>query len=194
MAKANVNTASRDELIEAGVRAELANEIVKLRRKGKIGLEALEELPGVGLATLEQLRKALDFSDLTQGTAETVRGIARESANAAAEAGRTGLYLARRAVGETGEAQRELTQRTADGTAEFGRELTDLLQEQARHNLRAWAALGAADWSQLWQLQAEYLRASLERTAQLTRRWLALSQAVLTASTDTTREQGKRVA
>ena len=98
MAKANVNTVSRDELIEAGVRAELADEIVKLRRKGKVGLEALEELPGVGPATLEQLRKALDFSDLAQGTAETVRGVARESANAAVEAGRTGLHLARRAA------------------------------------------------------------------------------------------------
>ena len=194
MAKANVNTASRDELIEAGVRPELADEIVKLRRKGKVGLEALEELAGVGPATLEQLRKALDFSDLAQGTAETVRGITRESANAAVEAGRTGLHLARRAAEETGEAQRELTQRTVDGTAEFGRELTDLLQEQARHNLRVWSALGAADWSQLWQLQADYLRASLERTAQLTRRWLALSQAALTPSTGATREQGKRVA
>ena len=36
MAKTNVNTASRDELVEAGVRADLADEILKLRRKGKI--------------------------------------------------------------------------------------------------------------------------------------------------------------
>ena len=68
------------------------------------------------MAVAEQLRKALDFSDLAQGTAETVRGITRESANAAVEAGRTGLHLARRAAEETGEAQRELTQRTVDGT------------------------------------------------------------------------------
>jgi len=62
MAKANIHTASRDELVEAGVRAELADEILKLRRKGEIaGAEALEELPGVGPATVEQLRKALDF-------------------------------------------------------------------------------------------------------------------------------------
>ena len=63
MAKPNVHTASRDELVEAGVRAELADEILKLRRKGKIDLEALDEVPGVGPATLEQLRKSLDFSD-----------------------------------------------------------------------------------------------------------------------------------
>ena len=63
MAKPNVHTASRDDLVEAGIRAELADEILKLRRKGKIGLEALDEVPGVGPSTLEQLRKSLDFSD-----------------------------------------------------------------------------------------------------------------------------------
>jgi hypothetical protein len=46
------------------VRAEIADEILKLRRKGKIaGPEALDQVPGVGPATLEQLRQALDFSD-----------------------------------------------------------------------------------------------------------------------------------
>jgi hypothetical protein len=64
MAKANVNRASRDELVEAGVRAELANEILKLRRNGKItGVDALGQVPGVGPATLERLRQALDFGD-----------------------------------------------------------------------------------------------------------------------------------
>src|SRR5215204_1348532 len=66
MAKPNVHTASRDELVEAGVRAELADEILKRRRKGAIRLEALEEVPGVGPATLEQLRQALDFREQQQ--------------------------------------------------------------------------------------------------------------------------------
>jgi hypothetical protein len=73
MAKANVNTASRDELVEAGVRAELADEILKLRRKGKISLEALDQVPGVGPATLEQLRKSLDFSDKSGNGGEPAR-------------------------------------------------------------------------------------------------------------------------
>ena len=64
MAKPNVNTATREELVDvAGLRPDLADEILKLRRKGKVGLEALDEVSGVGPATLEQLRKALDFSD-----------------------------------------------------------------------------------------------------------------------------------
>src|SRR3954454_1321980 len=63
MAKPNVHTASRDELVDAGVRAELTDEILKRRRKGAIRLEALEEVSGVGPATLEQLRQGLDFRE-----------------------------------------------------------------------------------------------------------------------------------
>ena len=68
MVKPNVHTASRDELVEAGVRAELADEILKRRRKGAIHLEALEEVSGVGPATLEQLRQALDFREQQPGS------------------------------------------------------------------------------------------------------------------------------
>ena len=183
MAKANVNTASRDELIEVGVRAEIADEIVKLRRKGKVALEALDELPGVGPATLEQLRKVLDFNELAQETA-------RESTEVAVEAGRSGLRLAGRAAEAAGEVQRELTHRTADSTAEFGRELTDLLQEQACYSFKLWAALGTGDWNQLWRLQTEYLRTNLDRTARLTQHW----QAVLMATAGTMRKQRQRAA
>jgi hypothetical protein len=64
MAKPNVHTASRDELVEAGVRADLVDEILKRRRrKGGLTLEALGEVQGVGPATLEQLGKALDFKE-----------------------------------------------------------------------------------------------------------------------------------
>src|SRR3954470_21508804 len=66
MAKPNVDTASRDELVEAGVRAELVDEILKRRRKGAVRLEELDEVPGVGPATLEHLRQALDFREQQQ--------------------------------------------------------------------------------------------------------------------------------
>lgn len=62
MAKPNVNTAGRDELLDAGVRADIVDEIMRRRRrKGGITLEALGEVKGVGPATLEQLGKTLDF-------------------------------------------------------------------------------------------------------------------------------------
>src|SRR5690242_19014070 len=62
MIKPNVNTASRDELLGAGVRNEIVDEIIKRRRrKGGISLEMLAEMPGVGPATLERLGSRLDF-------------------------------------------------------------------------------------------------------------------------------------
>ena len=64
MAKPNVHTAGRDELRDAGVRADVIDEIMKRRRrKGGITLASLDEVPGVGPATLEQLGQALDFTE-----------------------------------------------------------------------------------------------------------------------------------
>jgi hypothetical protein len=71
MAKPNVHTASRDELREAGVRADVIDEIVKRRRrKGGLTLASLDEVPGVGPATLEQLGQALDFTEPPSEEAE----------------------------------------------------------------------------------------------------------------------------
>src|SRR5688500_17020400 len=64
MARPNVHTASRDELRDANVRADVIDEIVKRRRrKGGLTLASLAEVPGVGPATLEQLGQALDFTE-----------------------------------------------------------------------------------------------------------------------------------
>ncbi len=63
MPKIKVNTASRDELIAAGMKADLAEAILRLRRKGRIeSIEALDIMPGVGPVTFEQLREILDFN------------------------------------------------------------------------------------------------------------------------------------
>ena len=198
MAKANVNSASRDELIEAGVRAELADEIVKLRRKGKVALEALDALPGVGPATLEQLRKSLDFSDVVEETAraaaETSQRVAREGADAAAEVRKTGLQLVRQAAGKLGKAQRELSRRASEEALEIGRELSDLLQEQARYNLSAWLALFVADWNGFWRLHSDHLQRNLERAGRLNRCWLDLSQAALKAPLSCADSRGNQAA
>ena len=72
MAKPNVHTASRDELRDAGVRADVIDEIVKRRRrKGGITLASLDEVQGVGPATLEQLGQALDFTEPPSEEAKT---------------------------------------------------------------------------------------------------------------------------
>ncbi|MFZ1427684.1 MAG: hypothetical protein WAS21_13020, partial [Geminicoccaceae bacterium] len=71
MAKPNINTASRADLLGAGVRAETIDEIMKWRRrKAGISLEMLGGLAGVGPATLEKLRDALDFGPAGGASAE----------------------------------------------------------------------------------------------------------------------------
>ena len=63
MARVNVNTATREDLVNVvGLRPDLADDILEFRRLGKItSVEALGEVPGIGPATLDQLRKSLDF-------------------------------------------------------------------------------------------------------------------------------------
>src|SRR3954449_3854823 len=70
MPKLNVNDATREQLVEtAGLRPAVADALLEYRTKhgGKIeSPEALGELPGVGPATVDQLRDVLDFRDRSE--------------------------------------------------------------------------------------------------------------------------------
>jgi competence ComEA-like helix-hairpin-helix protein len=201
----NVNTATREELVDiAGLRPEIADAILKVRRKGGItSVEALGQVPGVGPATLEQARKALDFSapaesgsrgsaDLASMTAEATRA----GAEAAASAARGDLEAAQRAIGAVGEVQRAVAQRSTEGMAEVGRALMDLTHEQTTHSLDTLTALTstvdwnratqAVDWDQVFQIQGEFLRASVGRSVQLTRCYIEAIQAVMAAAAPAT--------
>jgi competence protein ComEA len=234
MTKVNVHTASREELLEAGVRAEHAEEILKLRRKGKIeSVEALEGVSGIGPATLEQLRKSLDFSDkspsssngqdraakegeqsakeisqktaeLGKRTAHQAAEVTREAADKTEEAARRGVHVIQRTAGVASEVQREVAHRSADATAELGRVFVDLLKEQTEYNLKALSAFASAvdwdqvakavDWGRVVQIQSEYLQVSLERGAQLTQRYLEVSQAVMNAAVASAQREAKKAA
>ena len=190
MAKANVNTASRDELVEAGVRDELADEILKLRRKSKISLEALNALPGVGPVTLEQLRTNLDFQEGREGqhrrgsgnggaptrpgergskeaperTAETARSAVRGGAEAAPATVKTSVQAAPRAARR----DRAMVQRAADTTGEVQRAMVQQL------------AASTSELSQiLMDVVKEQNRHNLETLTALTRavRWDEILQA-----------------
>src|SRR3954453_8700583 len=67
MPKLNVNDATREQLVEtAGLRSAVADALLEYRTKHGAKItspEALGELPGVGPATLDQLRDVLDFRD-----------------------------------------------------------------------------------------------------------------------------------
>jgi competence ComEA-like helix-hairpin-helix protein len=200
MAKVNVNSATRDDLVNvAGLRPDTADAVLGFRRKhGRItDVQALEELPGVGPATVEQLREALDFGDKGGDGSDRVKAGER-----AAEAGvrtasattREGLEAVRRTAGATAEVEREVVGRSAEGAAELGRLWVDLLGEQTRHNLEVATALGrAVRWDEVIETQAEFVRVSLERFGELNRRYLEIVQGMMetgSAAVDRARRAG----
>ena len=196
MAKVNVNSATRDDLVNvAGLRPEIADAVLEFRRKHHriTDVQALEELPGVGPATLDQLRKALDFGDKggngsdqagaaereagrpVEKAAEATRRAAEGGTRVASTAAREGLGVLRRTVGAAAEAEREAVGRSAEGAAELGRLWVDLLGEQTRHNVQVAAALSqAVRWDEVVRAQGEFVRVSLERLQELNRRYLEI--------------------
>ena len=89
----------------------------------------------------------------------------------------------------------EPTREAAEGTMELGRALTDLVQEQIRHNFETWTALaGAVDWEQVFQIQREFLRVSLERAARLTQRCLEAARGGMIAAASATLNQARNAA
>jgi helix-hairpin-helix protein/phasin protein len=194
MAKVNVNSATRDDLVNvAGLRPDIADAVLEFRRKHHriSDAQALEELPGVGPATVEQLREALDFGDkggnghararaaeaassAARGGAEATRHAAESGARVASTTAREGTEIVRQVFGaaETG---REEAGRAAEGAAELGRLWVDLLGEQTRHNLEVATALGrAVRWAEVIEAQAEFVRVSLERFGELNRGYLEI--------------------
>jgi competence ComEA-like helix-hairpin-helix protein len=196
MARVNVNSASRDDLVNvAGLRPDVADAVLEYRRKHHKITDAqmLEELPGVGPATVEQLRRALDFGDKGGDGCDQAKTTGKEagrSAERAAEGGARvataaasqGADVVRRAFGVAAETEREVAGRSVEGAAELGRLWVDLLGEQTRHNVRVAAALSqAVRWDEIAQAQTEFVRVSLERLQELNRRYLEIVRGVAEA-------------
>jgi competence ComEA-like helix-hairpin-helix protein len=212
MAKLNVNAATREELVEkAGLRPEIADAILGFRSKhgGKVNdVEALGELPGVGPATLEQLRAILDFGDKSpktdngsggdKGSQEAqrdTREAAETTARSATTAARSGPQLVERTAGALGEAQRETARRSAEGAAELGRLLAEFVGEQTRRNLEVATAFGRAfDWGEALKAQGEFVRESLERAAEFNRRYLEIVGSVMRATASAGADRGRKAA
>ena len=190
MAKANIHTAGRDELVGAGLRADIVDEILKLRRKGEIsGPEALEELPGVGPATVDQLRKALDFRAPDRASNG---GGAQEAVRATGDAGTTAARAILRVAHEGASAaeseQRELVDRSARGMVELNQLFLEAMREQVQQSLEFWNALArtvrwdglarTVDWREVSEIQSRCVQQNLNRATEMTRRCLELGQAM----------------
>ena len=198
MAKVNVNSASREDLVNvAGLRPDVADAVLEYRRKHHriADAQALEELPGVGPATVEQLRQALDFGDKGgDGHAQARAGerTAEGGARVASATAREGVGIVREVFGAAAETEREVVGRAAENAAELGRLWVDLLGEQTRHNLEVATALGrAVRWDEVAQAQGEFVRASLERLQELNRRHLEIVRGMMETTAAAAERAGK---
>ena len=143
--------------------------------------------------------------------AQTARSNEAEKAtdNVAAIAGRTGDNLAaisNRTADKAADATREATERTQDaarrgsqaaqrttaGATEVGRAFAELVREQSRDNVAAFRSLTDTFWDHAARVQADLLRASLERSAEFTRRYLEVVRAVTASAVSATKEQARK--
>jgi competence protein ComEA len=166
MAKVNVNTGTREELVDvAGLRPELADAILKFRGKhGSItSADVLEEVPGVGSATLEQLRKSLDFREKNGNGSDKTEAGSRKAAQET-----------ERSVRETAHRTAELTSSAAHSTAEVGRGAAETGTEAASTVARTGLQLVQRTADTMSEVQRETARQSAEGTAELGKLWLEL--------------------
>ena len=66
--------------------------------------------------------------------------------------------------GATLEIEHAVARQSAEGATELGQAFTELLNEQARHNIEVFKALkGTVDWDAVVHIQGDFVRSSMEQ-------------------------------
>jgi len=163
MPKLNVNDATREQLVEtAGLRPAVADALLEFRARhgGRIASpEALGELPGVGPATLDQLRDVLDF-----------RGRGEKAGNGSDKGGNG----AEREVRQTAEKTAEAATATARGGVRVAREATEAGARATTAAARGGLQLVGRAAEAFGEVQRETAQRSAEATAELGRLFVEL--------------------
>lgn len=167
MPKLNVNDATREQLVEtAGLRPAVADALLEYRAKhgGKItSPDALGELPGVGPATVDQLRDVLDFRD----KGEREKG--EKGGNGSDKAGRDADREVRQTTEKAAEAVRGGV-RVAREATETGAQATTATAHSGLRGIRLVEQTAGA----FGEVQRETVQRSAEATAELGRLFVEL--------------------
>ena len=143
------------------------------------------------IAKSNEAEKAADnLAAIADRTGDDVAAFGRRAADKGADA-------AREATERTQDAARrgfQAAQRTTAGATEVGQAFAELVREQARDNVAAFRSLTDTFWDQAARIQADLLRASLERSAEFTRRYLEVVQAVTASVVSAAKEQARKAA
>ena len=137
--------------------------------------KATDNLAAISGRTAE--KAADNLAAISSRTADKGADAARETTERTQDAARRGFQAA---------------QRTTAGATEVGQAFAELVREQARDNVAAFRSLTDTFWDQAARIQADLLRASLERSAEFTRRYLEVVRAVTASAVSATREQARK--
>ena len=111
------------------------------------------------------------------------------------DAARSGFQVMERTSGATLEIERAVARRSAEGATEVGQAFTELLNEQARHNIEVFKALkGTVDWDAVVRIQSEFVRSSMEQAALFTRHYFEAVQAVMLSAATATKDEARKAA
>ncbi len=115
--------------------------------------------------------------DVTENTTDNVTSVTRDVTGAAFEMSRAA------------------SRRSAEGAAELGQVFADLLNEQTKHNVGVLKALAeTVSWSEVAKIQSDYVRTSIERAVQFSRRYFEVTQTVLRSTMSVAQAQARKAA
>ena len=136
-----------------------------------------------------------NVAELGKRTADKAVDATQEIANRAEDTARHGFQSAQKTAGAALEVERAVVRRSAEGATEVGQVFTKLVKEQVQNNIETFQALARTlDWSQVAQIHGDFLRASVERAAEFTKRYFEVVQTVVASTTSTAKEQARKTA
>ena len=159
--------------------------------KAADNLAAISSRTGNGVAAIAD-RTGDDVAAFGRRAADKAADATREATERTQDAARRGLKQVQRTAGAALEVERAIVRRSTEGATEVGRAFAELVREQARDNVAAFRSLTDTFWDQAARIQADLLRASLERSAEFTRRYLEVVQAVTASAVSATKEQARK--
>ena len=144
-------------------------------------------------ARSNEAEKATDnVAAISSRTADRAADATREATERTQDAARRGFEQVQRTAGAVFEVERAIVRRSTEGATEVCRAFAELVREQSRDNVAAFRSLTDTFWDQAARIQADLLRASFERSAEFTRRYLEVVQAVTASAVSATREQARK--
>ena len=136
-----------------------------------------------------------NVAELGKRTADKAVDATHEVANRAEDTARRGFQAAQKTAGAALEVERAVIRQSAEGATEDGEVFAKLAKEQAQNNVETFQALTRTiDWSHVAQIHGDFLRASVERAAEFTKRYFEVVQAVVASAAATAKEQARKTA